>query len=30
MAVEPVVLFAIDQPEDVNISEFTILPVKQP
>jgi NADP-dependent 3-hydroxy acid dehydrogenase YdfG len=29
-AVARTVLFAIDQPEDVNISEFTILPTKQP
>jgi len=30
MAVARVVLFAIDQPDDVNINEFTILPTKQP
>jgi NADP-dependent 3-hydroxy acid dehydrogenase YdfG len=30
LAVARVVLFAIDRPDDVNVSEFTILPVKQP
>jgi NADP-dependent 3-hydroxy acid dehydrogenase YdfG len=30
MAVARVVLFAIDQPDDVNVSEFTILPARQP
>jgi NADP-dependent 3-hydroxy acid dehydrogenase YdfG len=30
VAVARVVLFAIDQPDDVNVSEFTILPTKQP
>ena len=30
IAVARVVLFSIDQPDDVNVSEFTILPARQP